>query len=212
MQVILFFFEMVGVVGAAISGSIVATKKGADVFGVLFLGVTTAIGGGIFRDVFIGRFPPIAFVYHRYIICAAIVSLLTFTVFYLGKEHAKKILPKIDSITNFFDAIGLGAFTIVGIESVLLAMPEATAFLAIFFGMFTGVGGGIVRDVLVQEMPFVLHKRIYALASLLGACLYWGLLQLQIPSVIAILCGIGFIVILRLLAAHFKWDLPKVQL
>lgn len=212
MQIVLFLFEMLGTTAAAISGAIVATKKGADVFGVLFIGVTTAVGGGMLRDILIGRFPPIAFVYHRYVICAVIVALLTFIVFYIGKEHAKKIIPTIDTITNVFDALGLGFFTIIGIESVLEAIPQADAFLAILLGMFTGVGGGIVRDVLVREIPFVLHKRVYAVASLLGGFLYWQLSQFQIPSIIAMSCGIGFIFVLRLLAAHFKWDLPKVQL
>ena len=167
----MFVLELIGAAAFAVSGAMVAIEKKADIFGVLFLAVTTALGGGVIRDVLIGRIPPVMFVSYWYLLISVVAALAVFIDAYLRSEKYKLHLDKLDAVNNVFDAIGLAVFTVSGMNA---AMPVSdNVILVLFVGMCTGVGGGMLRDVMTNTMPKVLRKRVYAVASLIGGGLYY---------------------------------------
>ena len=180
-------------------------------FGVVFLGVVTAIGGGMFRDVLIGNIPPMMFRDPRYVTIAAIVALLTFAVAYFSKENTERHMTLFNSLLNLMDALGLGAFTIGGMNAAMNLGYQENAFLVVFVGVLTGIGGGMLRDVLAGEVPFVLYKQIYALACILGGILYYVLLRAGVVQAGAMACSVCSILLIRLLAAWKHWDLPRIS-
>ncbi len=210
---ILFVLEVIGTIAFAISGAIVGIKKSADIFGVAFLGVVTAVGGGMIRDIIIGKIPPAVFESYIYALVATTTSLLVFAVVAVNKRLLTKKWEKIDTVVNVFDALGLGVFTVNGMSAVLLSDVEYHLFLTVFVGLCTGVGGGIIRDMLVNNMPVVLQKRIYAVASIVGGTLYYALyVYLKVDVVVSTSMAVICIFLIRMLATHFKWNLPKIRL
>lgn len=210
-QVLMQLLEIVGTIAFAISGALVGVKKKHDLFGVLFLGIITALGGGTLRDVLIGNIPPMMFRDYRYAVIAAVVSLLTFAVAYFVKHDMGKHAAKFNAALNLMDALGLGAFTIGGMNAALGLGYQDNAFLVVFVGVLTGIGGGMMRDVLAGEIPFVLYKQIYALACICGGILYYVLLRVGIAQAVAMTCGVCCILLIRLLAAWRRWDLPRIS-
>ena len=138
--------EIIGTVAFAMSGAIVAIEKKMDILGVVILGMTTAVGGGIIRDILIGVTPPVSLTNPVYIIVALIVSLIMF----IKKVHSK-INPD-SMLLNFIDAVGLGVFTVVGCNS---ALGYDNILLQIFLGVLTGVGGGVARDIFAARTPVI---------------------------------------------------------
>ena len=116
-----------------------------------------------------------------------------------------------DKYVNIFDAIGLGVFTIVGVETALDSGHGENAFLCIFLGVLTGVGGGMLRDILSHEIPAILKKHVYALASIIGACLYYFFYKISFSNNFAVILSVAVVLAIRLLAAHYIWELPKVK-
>jgi len=162
-------FEIIGTIAFAISGALIGIRKKLDLFGVIFLAMTTAVGGGIFRDILIGITPPTAFINPT----ACIISIITaFVVFFFYDEKFNKL----EKIITISDALGLGVFTAVGCRTAILHNVDGI-FAVIFMGMCTGVGGGIIRDILAKDIPFVLKKEIYAVASIIGALFYYLIRQ-----------------------------------
>lgn len=210
MDEVLFVLELIGAAAFAVSGAMAAIEKRADIFGVLFLAVTTALGGGVIRDVLIGRIPPVMFVSYWYLLISVAVALAVFIDAYLRSEKYKLHLDKLDAVNNIFDAIGLAVFTVSGMNA---AMPVSdNIILVLFVGMCTGVGGGMLRDVMTNTMPKVLRKRVYAVASLLGGGLYYAMYALGANQLASIGCGMLLIFALRLFATIYKWNLPSVKL
>lgn len=210
MDEIMFVLELIGAAAFAVSGAMVAIEKRADIFGVLFLAVTTALGGGVIRDVLIGRIPPVMFVSYWYLLISVVAALAVFIDAYLRSEKYKLHLDKLDAVNNIFDAIGLAVFTVSGMNA---AMPVSdNVILVLFVGMCTGVGGGMLRDVMTNIMPKVLRKRVYAVASLLGGGLYYAMYALGVNQIVSLGCGMLLIFALRLFATIFKWNLPSVKL
>ena len=212
MNILWLIFEIIGTVAFAISGALLAVEKENDIFGVLFLGVTTAVGGGIMRDILTGELPPKAFQDPVYVLIAGITSLIVFFLMYFTKGNIRKKLAMADAVNNVFDAVGLGVFTIFGMNAAAELGHGENLFLRLFVGMITGVGGGIIRDILVREIPSVLCKRVYAVASLIGGLFYYFLVKLGMNAGIANFIGAASIFIIRMLASKFRWDLPKVDL
>ncbi|MBR3843418.1 MAG: trimeric intracellular cation channel family protein [Christensenellaceae bacterium] len=212
MNILWLIFEIIGTVAFAISGALLAVEKENDIFGVLFLGVTTAVGGGIMRDILTGELPPKAFQDPVYVLIAGITSLIVFFLMYFTKGNIRKKLAMADAVINVFDAVGLGVFTIFGMNAAAELGHGENLFLRLFVGMITGVGGGIIRDILVREIPSVLCKRVYAVASLIGGLFYYFLVKLGMNAGIANFIGAASIFIIRMLASKFRWDLPKVDL
>lgn len=210
MDEIMFVLELIGAAAFAVSGAMVAIEKRADIFGILFLAVTTALGGGVIRDVLIGRIPPVMFVSYWYLLISVVAALAVFIDAYLRSEKYKLYLDKLDAVNNIFDAIGLAVFTVSGMNA---AMPVSdNVILVLFVGMCTGVGGGMLRDVMTNTMPKVLRKRVYAVASLLGGGLYYAMYALGVNQIVSLGCGMLLIFALRLFATIFKWNLPSVKL
>ena len=210
MDEVMFVLELIGAAAFAVSGAMVAIEKKADIFGVLFLAVTTALGGGVIRDVLIGRIPPVMFVSYWYLLISVAAALAVFIDAYLRSEKYKLHLDKLDAVNNIFDAIGLAVFTVSGMNA---AMPVSdNIILVLFVGMCTGVGGGMLRDVMTNTMPKVLRKRVYAVASLLGGGLYYAMYALGANQLASIGCGMLLIFALRLFATIYKWNLPSVKL
>ncbi|MDD2957013.1 MAG: TRIC cation channel family protein [Lachnospiraceae bacterium] len=237
-DIIIFIMEITGTIAFASSGTMLAIQQEMDLFGVCVLGVTTAVGGGLVRDLILGIIPPGMFRSPVYTLVAVGVSILLFIAIYVNQNGNAGILGKIviprkmkagghipgsrgasfppekvaqayDRIMLIFDAVGLGIFTVVGINTAVSA-GYRQRFLLIFVGVITGVGGGLLRDVMAQVKPYILTRHVYACASLAGAfvCVlgypYLGRLG-------AMLSGAAVVMLIRFLAAHYRWNLPRIR-
>lgn len=205
------YIEFVGIAAFAICGAMAAIDKGADIFGVLFLAVITALGGGVIRDILLGWLPPRMFTSIDYIVVALISALAIFLPAYIKGEVYWRRREKIDQIVNVFDALGLAAFTVSGMDLAIAQRGLDEPFLLVMLGMTTGVGGGMLRDMLISVMPAVLRKRIYAVASVAGGSLYYVLLRLGMRAGWAAVIAMSLIFGLRILATIYKWTLPRVK-
>lgn len=208
-DILFLVLELVGTVSFAVSGATVAISKKADLFGVVFLGSITALGGGITRDILLGHFPPRAFVNALYVSVAAVSAIVVFVLARIFKEKYTMREHIFESVNNVFDALGLGIFTVTGINAALLSNAESNAYFAIFLGVTTGVGGGILRDLLSASVPLVLKKHIYALASIAGGCVYYLLVANGVYKPIGAIVCVVCVFVIRILATVFKWNLPK---
>lgn len=211
-QTIFYVLELIGVFAFAVSGSITAIERELDVFGVTIMGITTAMGGGVVRDILIGQLPPSMFYSYEYVLLAALTSLAMFTVAYVAKEKFSLNLWLINFVNNIFDAIGLGVFSVLGVSIAMNAGHADNPFLCVFLGTMTGVGGGMLRDVMSVSTPLIFRKHIYALASILGSCTYFYLVRFEVKNGWAIALAMLVTFVLRMLATFFKWSLPKVHI
>lgn len=205
------FLEIIGTAAFAISGAMIAIDKGADLFGVLFLSVITALGGGIIRDVLLGSVPPAMFTNYRFVSVALLCGLAIFILAYSNIERYSRIYPWMDHVVNIFDAAGLAAFTVSGLNLASAKYGMNMPLLLVLMGMCTGVGGGMLRDVLTNSMPMVLTSHVYAVASLAGALLYYILLSNQLTPMVGGIVSCIFIFSIRMLATFFNWNLPRVN-
>ena len=201
--------EVAGTISFAISGAMAALEKRVDLFGVIFLGATTALAGGIIRDVLVGKTPPSAFSNYRYMAIAVATAVVVFLIAWLSREHYEHNVEMVNTVNNVFDAAGLGAFTITGAKVAMGMGYMDNGFFVVFLAMVTGIGGGVLRDLMIGEIPFVLRKRIYAVASILGGIVYYQLVCRQVNDMTAAFVGIGIVFGLRMLATIFKWNLPR---
>lgn len=209
-SVIIFVLEIIGTIAFASSGAMVGIRKNMDIFGVIVLGVTTAVGGGGIRDLILGIHPPKMFHNFSYVGIAIVTSLLIFLVMYIKRELLEgHFIENYEQIMNTFDAIGLGIFTVVGIQTTITVFDDSNIFLLIFVGVITSVGGGVLRDVLTGSVPFVFVKHIYASASLAGAVLY-VILRSYINDVVAMILSMVAVISIRILAARYRWNLPRI--
>lgn len=210
-ETIVFIIEMIGTVAFASSGAMVGIRKNMDIFGVEVLGIITAVGGGIIRDILIGALPPRTFKDSVYITVAAITSCLLFILVYFNKQIlASKWMVKYERMMSTLDAIGLGAFTVIGIYVAVSRPDKKSDLLLVVVGMITGIGGGVLRDMMAGTMPFVFVKHIYACASMVGAIVCIVMMK-YVDKVIAMVVGAMIIIVIRLLAAHYKWNLPRIK-
>jgi uncharacterized membrane protein YeiH len=201
--------EMLGTVAFAVSGAQVAIKKKMDILGIVVLANVTAVGGGTIRDILLGNTPPSAFRNPVYVIWATVTALILFVLAeFRWTEEVKKIF---DQYVNVIDALGLGLFAVIGVRTAIASGYGENAFLSVFVGVLTAVGGGILRDTMAGEVPSVFRKRIYALAALAGAWIYYMIADKLVSSSAAMIIGGAVVVIIRSLASHYKWDLPKAK-
>ena len=203
------FCEALVTAAFAVSGAMVAIDKGTDIFGVLLMAVFTALGGGTLRDVLIGHFPPRMFTNFHYVLLSCICAVTVFIIARIFKERYIERERLIEQVNNVFDAIGLGIFAVSGARIGMEAGFADNIFLTTFLGTTTAIGGGMLRDVLLQEMPFVLKKRVYAVAAIVGALGYALLMRMGMNSVMAYALGMMATIAVRILATVFRWNLPK---
>jgi uncharacterized membrane protein YeiH len=208
MNVFIFILEIMGTVAFAVSGAMTGLKKRMDIFGVAILGLTTAVGGGVLRDLILGITPPKTFQDPTY----ALIAIFTAIVIFIPMIHRTLMrnLLVFDKVLVMMDALGLGLFTVMGVHVAFEVSAGFNGFLVVFVGVVTGVGGGIMRDILAGDTPYIFVKHIYASASVLGA-IVCAVLWHYTDSIYAMLSGTVLIVVIRLLSAHFKWNLPRAK-
>ena len=205
---LILLLELIGTVAFAISGAIIGIRKNMDMLGVCIMGLTTACGGGIFRDLLLGQIPPSMFTSPIYPLTALITSIITF-IPAVRHSHFLQV-HHLETTVFLADAVGLGVFTSVGVNAVQAAGYGSNVFFALTLGVITGVFGGVVRDVLAGDRPYIFIKHIYACASLAGAVVYY-LSSYVFPVFPSMLLGAFVTLIIRVLAAHFHWSLPKAR-
>lgn len=208
MDTFIFIVNIIGTLAFAASGAMIGLNKNMDIFGVCILGLATATGGGVIRDLILGLTPPMAFRDPTY----AVLALTTSAVFF--SRRVRRVLMhnqrRYDRLLFWMDTLGLGVFSVAGVELAFSRSGHPTFFLLVFIGTITGVGGGVLRDLLAQEVPYIFVKHIYACASLAGAMLCAGLWS-YVDSMYAMLAGMTAVVVIRVLAAHFHWNLPRAK-
>ena len=207
----IFIMDLIGTVAFAISGSMTAVEQGMDMFGILILALTTATGGGFIRDLTIGSLPPVVFRNPIYMILSFLTAGIVFLVlkFQSLRPHSERVRLVYEKTLLITDSMGLAAFTVDGVCAGL-AQPDTNLFLAVFLGVITGVGGGILRDLFAGKKPYVFVKHVYALASLAGAAAAY-ILPRYLGSGFSIMISFGIIILIRYLAAHYRWDLPRIS-
>ncbi|MFQ7715551.1 MAG: trimeric intracellular cation channel family protein [Blautia sp.] len=174
-SIITFFMEMAGTVAFAASGAMVGVERNMDIFGVSVLGVVTAVGGGMIRDIVLGIIPPNVFTNPVYALVATITSCVVFLAFYWKRQLLEGHMRlTYDRVMLVMDSIGLGIFTVVGVNTGIRSGYMDNVFLLVFLGTITGVGGGLMRDMMAGVPPYIFVKHIYACASIVGAvvCVY----------------------------------------
>lgn len=207
---IIFVMEMVGTVAFAASGAMMGISRRMDVFGVCVLGVITAVGGGMMRDVILGNVPG-ALTEPVYVAAAVATALLIFAVLYFKRDMMQGRFGLLyDRMMLVMDSVGLGIFTVVGVITGIENGYLANTFLLTFLGTLTGVGGGLLRDMMAGVPPYIFVKHIYACASVAGALTCVGIYRKfgQIPAVVI---SSLLVVAVRFLAAHYRWNLPHVE-
>lgn len=208
---VLFWLEILGVFAFAISGAMVAIEEKLDYFGVIFLGIITALGGGVVRDTLLGKLPPQNFYNYHCIAISLITATVVFIVAYVTREYYFSHTPLIGRINNGVDAIGLGVFTVSGIQIAREAGFAHNVFLLVFMGMMTGVGGGLLRDIIVGRKPLIFSKHIYAVATIAGGIFYLVCLAAGVGESQALVVSIILIFVVRMLSSYFEWNLPKIK-
>lgn len=211
-----YIIEIIGTVAFASSGTLIAIRKGMDIFGIFVLAIITAVGGGVIRDITLGITPPMAFRDTSYT-TVAIVTALVLIIFLSRKlkilrlnKVTRSFMIKYTQLASILDAIGLGIFTVSGVSVAIVRGYMDNKFLLIFVGLITGCGGGVLRDLLSDTIPIILTKNtIYAVASLLGAVSFIYLIDYGRNQ--AFIVGIVVCIIVRLLSMKYRWSLPDVS-
>ncbi|MEP6674022.1 MAG: trimeric intracellular cation channel family protein [Ferruginibacter sp.] len=199
-----YYFNLFGVLMFSISGALAASDKNMykDLFGLSFTGFATAIGGGTLRDIILDAHP-IAWVSDNNYLIAITAGIIATIIF-------RKQLVKIPKILLLFDTIGIAIYTIIGMEKALALHVAPLA--AMIMGLFTAVMGGVIRDTLINEIPQIFRKEIYATACIAGGAIYLLLRYTQLPDLYNAIISIVTIIAVRLAAVKFKWSLPKVDI
>ncbi|MGN0004645.1 MAG: trimeric intracellular cation channel family protein [Candidatus Gastranaerophilaceae bacterium] len=206
----IIIIELIGIIAFAISGAIVAIKRNFDIFGIIVLGVITAVGGGALRDIILGVIPPTMFKNSLYVFVAFVTSCISFVAAAVATVKFKKNQQFFIDVVNFFDAIGLGIFAVTGTNTAIINGFGNNAFLSVFVGVITGIGGGMLRDILAGKAPFVLYKDIYASAAIAGASLYYLMFLNGVNAAISVTSTIIITILIRLAASFYHLSLPRI--
>lgn len=194
-------FMYLGIIAAGISGALVGIKKELDLFGVISIGAAASLGGGIIRDLMIGNTPPVALVDPSYFTVSLIAILVTW-FFY-------KKINKLNKVILITDAIGLGVFTAIGSNTAIIH-NYTDPFIVVSMGLITGIGGGVLRDLFANEIPFVFRKEIYAIASILGSISFiisYG----EVPHIASLYICLTVTFLIRIIAILFKLNFPVIK-
>ena len=196
---IILLLDYIGTCVFAISGALAAMRHRFDPFGVLILAAVTAVGGGSLRDVLIGRTPVgwMQDINYAYLIIVGTLIAILF----------RKYLVYVRRTMFLFDSIGLGLFTIIGVE--IGVATGLHPIICVLIGTLSASFGGVIRDILSNEVPLIFHKEIYATACIMGALTYLIIQPLKLPIEINFIITIGIVISIRILAVVFKWSLPS---
>jgi uncharacterized membrane protein YeiH len=196
---LLLAFDLIGIFVFAIAGALAGVEKDLDIFGLVVVAGVSGIGGGLIRDVLLGLTPPAAFRDSRYLITPAIAAVL---VFYLH-HHVHRLRV----VLMVLDAAGLALFTAAGVERALRL--HLGPFAAVGIGVIAAIGGGVLRDILLREIPVVLRKEIYAVASVVGAIVVVVGSKLDVERTLRSLTAIAIVFAVRVVAVQRAWDAPR---
>lgn len=197
-----YILELFGTAFFAVSGALVANEKSkADWFGVTFIGFITSIGGGSLRDMLLGSYP-LAWVRDVNLIYVIIAAIVVTSIFF-------NTLVKLRKTFFIFDTLGIAMFTILGTEKAL--QFHVNPVIAAIMGMFSAIMGGVMRDVLTNEIPIIFRKEIYATACLAGAICYILLNSLMLDRIVCTLVSVLLILVIRVLAVKYHLSLPKFR-
>ncbi|MFP3157204.1 MAG: trimeric intracellular cation channel family protein [Caldivirga sp.] len=199
MNIVLTATNYIGIVAFAVSGSMKAIRKGMDLLGVITLGFVTALGGGIISNVLLGIYPPVNLTYLPYPLTAIAAGVATFVFYRLFSNAGKPLV--------YADAVGLGAFSASGAS--LAYSVSHNPLLVTLVGAITAVGGGVVRDLLANEIPMVLTKEFYATAAIIGSLTYFMLRLIGLGDSTSALLSMITTVALRFAAVRLGWELPR---
>ena len=211
-DIVVFIMEMIGTVAFAASGAMVGVERKMDIFGVCVLGVVTSVGGGMIRDVVLGNIPPAVFQNPVYAAVATLTSCLVFLLIHVRKDLLKGHLRQLyDKVMLVMDSVGLGIFTVVGVNTGIQHGYMDNAFLLVFLGTITGVGGGLLRDMMAGVPPFIFFRHVYACASIVGglACVW---IYREAGAVAAMVVSSVLVILIRFLAAYYHWNLPRLEI
>ena len=198
---LLYLLDLIGTAAFAASGAWAGVRRKMDLFGIMVLGMVTAIGGGTLRDILLGDTPPFCLQDETYLWLSVIVSLSVF----FGHRH----LALLENPLLYFDAVGLGTFVVIGTGKALSF--GIGPFGAVLMGVMTATAGGLIRDVLSNQVPLILRKEIYASACLAGGGLMVLLYNSTLPRELTLLLTAGTVILLRVLAIRRKWSLPHAE-
>lgn len=201
-DILLYLLDMVGVIACAIAGTLLAQHKGFDIAGCILVAMVNAIGGGTLRDMALDRHPLFWMTDLNYVIVITVTSLILQIFFHL--------YHKIDKGLKLFDAIGLAAFSVIGFKIALT--QDMSAIIAIMMGVWTAIIGGLLRDIICNEIPLLLQREIYISASIVGSITYLLLDRLGVNAGLNEFIMLGVIFAVRMLALRFDWHLPSIRL
>ncbi|MBF4984790.1 trimeric intracellular cation channel family protein [Nonlabens mediterrranea] len=191
--------DLMGTVAFAISGALAAYNKKLDAFGIIIIAFVTAAGGGTLRDILLGV-SPVSWMTNMNLVYTILVCVLVTFIF------SQKLL-KLRKTLFFFDTIGIGLYTVVGLEMGITAGLHP--FICVTLGCITACFGGVIRDILVNEIPVIFRKNIYATACIAGGAIYFILRKFEAPENITFIVSGISVIIIRMLAVRFKWQLPR---
>ena len=201
-DILLYLLDMVGVIACAIAGTLLAQHKGFDIAGCILVSMVNAIGGGTLRDMALDRHPLFWMTDLNYVIVITVTSLILQIFFHL--------YHKIDKALKFFDAIGLAAFSVIGFKVALA--QDMSPVIAVMMGVWTAIIGGLLRDIICNEIPLLLQREIYITASIAGSLSYLALDYWGVDAVINEFMMLFIIFAVRMLALKFDWHLPSIRL
>jgi uncharacterized membrane protein YeiH len=201
-ELFIYILDLFGTMAFAVTGAFKAIEHKADIVGIIILATITGVAGGTIRDIILGKTLPNSLIDPAYVIITVISAVVLFFLYSKMRKHWNVFLK--------FDAIGLGVFTVIGATFAynLVGMNFLVIVLA---GMLTAIGGGILRDIFVNQTPIVFVKELYASASFIGAVLFYFTLLVTNEIYAAMIIGLVITTALRLVAMKYNWNLPRVK-
>ncbi len=210
-EIIIFIIEIIGTIAFAMSGAMVGINKKMDIFGVCILGVTTAVGGGMIRDTLLNKIP-YSLQHPIYVEISVATTIVVFIFVYFKKaEYKESYRALYYNLMMAIDSLGLGVFTAIGVSKGITSGYEESTLLLVFLGAITGVGGGLIRDIMAGVRPYIFTKHIYACASIAGAFTYIWVYRTS-SEVFALISSTAVVVVIRYLARYYKWNLPYIEI
>ena len=208
-EALIVLFDLIGTIAFAISGALIGISKKMDLFGTLVLAITTACGGGCLRDMIVGSVPPAMCRNPVYVVIAAVVATIVFLLVFFHTHMPRMLAPLYDKMLFWFDTLGLAAFTVDGVMVGIQCGYGVDVFLLLFLGFLTAGGGGCLRDVLAGRIPDIFLKHVYAVAAIAGGLLLT--LTRPLGDKPSMILGFSLVIALRCLAAHYRWNLPRIR-
>ena len=194
--------DLFGTMAFAVTGAFKAIEHKSDIVGIIILSTITGVAGGVIRDIIFGKFPPTVVINPLYLVVTVVTGIVIFILYPSIKIHWNLFLK--------FDAVGLGVFTIIG-ASIAYNIFGLNFLTMAFAGILTAIGGGILRDVFVNEVPLVFVKEIYASTSFIGVIILFVMLVMGINLYTATIPSILAVTSIRLLAMKYNWNLPRAR-